>query len=229
MSEISIIIPAKDETNNLPIVINEVLKHLRQNISFEILIVMPLNDNSISKLSKEQLKNIKVIIQSTNGLGEAIIEGVYNATKKNAVILMADGSPNPKDINYLLDYLNNFDFVFGSRYKNKSRSKDDTIITYYGNKFFTIIGNYFFNVKLTDILNTYVAFNTKKFKRLKLRTKSIDFCVELPIKVEKYKLNYTEIISLERKRLSGTKKMNEFRDGFKILMKMVFLFLSSKV
>ena len=36
------------------------------------------------------------------------------------------------------------------------------------------------------------------------------FCVELPIKVQRKKFNYTEIASHERRRISGKKNVNEF-------------------
>ena len=50
-------------------------------------------------------------------------------------------------------------------------------------------------------------------------------CVEMPIKAQRLKMAYTDIPSNERKRIAGKKKVNEFRDGFKILTYMVKSFL----
>ena len=43
-------------------------------------------------------------------------------------------------------------------------------------------------------------------------------CVELPIKAKKFGLKYRCIPSFERSRIGGEKKVNEFKDGFLILM-----------
>ena len=54
------------------------------------------------------------------------------------------------------------------------------------------------------------------------------FCVELPILVNKFKLQHSEIPTYERKRLAGKVKVNSFIDGFIILKSMISLFLTNK-
>ena len=64
-------------------------------------------------------------------------------------IFNADGSFNPSELPVMLELLknSNLDFVFGSRYQKNSGSDDDTIITYIGNRIFTLIGKIFFRLK----------------------------------------------------------------------------------
>ena len=76
-----------------------------------------------------------------------------------------------------------YSFIFGSRYCQNAGSEDDTIITLIGNKMFTLIGNIFFNLKISDILYTFVIGETKLARKLKLRSDDFKICVELPIKV----------------------------------------------
>ena len=106
-----------------------------------------------------------------------------------------------------------------------SGSEDDTILTYIGNKFFTLLGKIFFRLPITDILYTYVIGKTDKAKNLNLNRQDFTFCVELPIKIKKNKMNMISASSYERKRIAGKKKVNEFRDGTLILISMIFLFL----
>ena len=80
------------------------------------------------------------------------------------------------------------DFVFCSRYEAGGGSEDDTILTYIGNKFFTGLCNLLFNLKLTDVLFTYVIGSTEAFKKLDMKYNDFSFCVELPIKAKKKKL-----------------------------------------
>ena len=102
-----------------------------------------------------------------------------------------------------------------------SSSEDDTIVTYIGNKFFSTMGQLFLNLRLNDILYTYIMGETKKFKLLKLREKDFRICIEIPTNIKKHNFSYTLISSHEKKRIGGEKKVNAFFDGFKILQYML--------
>jgi hypothetical protein len=126
---------------------------------------------------------------------------------------------------YFLIIKNNLDFVFASRYfGSASGSEDDSFLTYIGNKIFTFLGNLLFQLKLTDILYTYVMGKTNSFKSCNLNCSDFRLCVELPINIKKSNLIYDTYSSFEKKRLFGKKKVNEFRDGFLILYYMIYRF-----
>ena len=166
----------------------------------------------------------QIINQNKNGYGNALLEGIKNVRTKYFCIFNADGSFNPKEINDMLNLTDNYDFIFGSRYLKNGKSDDDTFLTVVGNYIFSKIGKIFFNIQLSDILYTYVIGNTSKFKELDVISNDFCFCVEFPIKVEKKKFSYIDSPSHERSRISGKKNVNEFIDGFKILLKMIKLF-----
>ena len=126
---------------------------------------------------------------------------------------------------YFLAESKKIDLIFGSRYEKGSGSEDDTIVTFIGNKFFSFIGKIFFSLPISDILYTFVLCNTKKVSDLKLNKKDFSFCVELPIKAKKANLILANNIAFERKRIGGTKKVNAFKDGLKILISMIIFFL----
>ena len=117
------------------------------------------------------------------------------------------------------------DFVFASRYLKGAGSDDDNLITLIGNFVFTLMGRIMLNVKLSDILYTYVLCNTKKFKMLNIISQDFRFCIEFPYKVEKNKFKYSDIKSKEFKRKFGKKNVNEFKDGFLILTEVIKCFL----
>ena len=70
--------------------------------------------------------------------------------------------------------------------------------------------------------------NTKKTRKLKLKSFDFRFCVELPIKAKLKKMKVSTSKSHERKRYSGIKKVNAFKDGFLILIVMLKFFLNKK-
>ena len=129
----------------------------------------------------------------------------------------------------MLRLTKDFDYVFASRYLNNAASDDDNFVTIIGNYIFSKIGNIFFNLKLSDILYTFVICDTKKTRELNLKSEDFGFCVELPIKIKRKNFTYTDTPSHERNRHSGIKKVNAFIDGYKILFKMFKLFFNKKI
>ena len=104
-------------------------------------------------------------------------------------------------------------------------SEDDNLITLIGNFFFSLMGRILLDVKLSDILYTFVLCNTKKFNKLNIASYDFRFCIELPYKVSQNKFTYTELKSKEFKRKFGKKNVNEFVDGFLILIEVLKCFL----
>ena len=220
-SRLSLLIPAKEDTDCLLHVLQEL-----KNFDIEKIIVIPKND----KLPENwKFEKMTVINQNNSGYGNALIEGIKNIKTDFFCIFNADGSFKPSELEDMLNLTKDFDFVFGSRYLDNAKSDDDTIITSLGNYIFSKIGKIFFKVRLTDILYTYVLCDTKKTETLNLSSEDFGFCVELPIKIERKKYRYTDIPSHERKRISGKKNVNEFIDGFKILIKMINFFFNKKI
>ena len=223
MNNLTLIIPAKNEKESLPTVLDE-LKRYNLNIH---VILEESDRNTIESISEY---NCKIIYQKQRGYGDALIEGINSVKSKYFCIFNADGSFDPKELYLMLEKIekNNYDFIFGSRYEQNSGSDDDTIITKVGNYIFTKIGNFFFNIKITDILYTYVVGNTEQAKKLNLKQKDFRFCVELPIKAQKQNMKLGTINCYERKRIAGKKKVNAFKDGYLILSQMIKLFFKKK-
>ena len=120
------------------------------------------------------------------------------------------------------------DFIFSTRYSHNGSTEDDTFLTYLGNQIFSLIGNIFFKLNITDILYTFVLGKTGSFKSLNLKYTDFRFCVELPIKAKRANYRICTSKSYERARLAGKKKVNAFKDGLKILFSMVKLFFKVK-
>ena len=223
MKNITLIIPAKDESESLP----TVLKNLKK-FKFRILVVLHKTDQKTIKSIKRF--KIKIIYQNGKGYGDALIKGINSCKTELFCIFNADGSFKPSEIKKMNKILERqkLDFVFGSRYQNNSGSQDDTWITFIGNFIFTLIGKIFFKLPITDILYTYVLGKTYKAKKLKLNQKNFSFCVELPIKAHRHGLRINDISAREKERIGGTKKVNAFKDGFLILLEMLYLFFNRK-
>ena len=222
MKELTLVIPAKDEAECLPRVLDEL-----KNFDCKKIIVIPKNDLNTQNVAKNF--DCKIITQSIDGFGSALIQGIKEVETNFLCIFNADGSFDPKYLkNMFNELLSNYDFVFNSRYENGGGSDDDTFLTLIGNKIFTFICNLFFRLNISDVLFTYVMGKTSAFKSLDLKRKDFRFCIELPVLVKFKKYKFISKSSYERSRLSGRKKVNELKDGFLILLCILKMFILRK-
>ncbi len=219
MNNLTLIIPAKNEAESLPIILNELKKY-----NYKTDIVLHATDIGTIQAIKEY--DVNIVYQENFGYGDALIHGIKQCKTEYFCIFNADGSFNPEEINKMYEALQvkKLDFIFASRYQASSGSEDDTIITLVGNYIFTYIGKIFFRLNISDILYTFIIGKTKQANILDLKQKDFSFCVELPIKAKRMKMKLGCINSYERMRIAGKKKVNAFKDGFLILKHMVRLF-----
>ena len=216
MKNLTLIIPAKNEAESLPKFLKEI-----QHLDLDIIVILQEGDEETQNSIKNQ-PNTKTLIQKVNGYGSAIIEGLNSSKTEYSCIINADGSMDPKYLKSMLEKCIDKDLIFASRYeKPGGGSEDDTFITLIGNKMFSLLGNLIFNLKISDILYTFVLGKTKSFQKLELKYHDFRLCVELPIKAKKRGLIYSTIPSFERSRIAGEKKVNWFLDGCLILYGML--------
>ena len=219
MSDLTLIIPAKNEKESLPKVLDEL-----KGFDFKKNVILEASDRPTIEAIKTY--DCKIIYQDSHGYGDALKKGIETIETEFFCIFNADGSFNPKELDLMIKKLKNdkYDFVFASRYEKNCGSEDDTIITLIGNHIFTFLGKIFFKLKITDILYTFVMARTSCAKKLRLTAKDFSFCVELPIKAKRANYKICTSKSFERSRIAGVKKVSAFKDGLKILFSMIKLF-----
>ncbi len=222
MKDLTLIIPAKFESESLPVFLNDI-----KNLNVKKKIILD-KDDEVTINSIKEFDEVEILFQEKKGYGSALIEGIKKTDTKYFCIINADGSMNPNDVTKMYEKIisKKLDFIFASRYeKPLGGSDDDDIVTLVGNYFFTKVGNIFFSLKISDILFTFVMGDTRKFNILDIKSPDFTFCVEFPIKVKRNGMLYETMPSYERSRIGGKKKVNPIVDGTLILFKMLKMFL----
>ena len=226
MNNLTLVIPAKNESESLPLVLREIF-----DLKLGCHIKVCLEKKDIQTINAIKNFNLEIFYQNKIGYGSALIEGINSVETDFFCIFNADGSFNPKELEAMYQKINsgNHDMVFASRYMRGSGSDDDTIITSIGNYLFSKLGQIFFKLPISDILYTFVMGKTKNFKKINFKKNDFGLCVELPIKCHQNKYSISEIKSWERPRIAGVKKVKAFKDGAIILFDMVKLFSKKDV
>ena len=98
MKNLTLLIPAKNESESLPIVLDEI-----QNLNCEKKII--LNANDTETIASIIRKDVKIIHQQSIGYGDALITGIKNTNTEYFCIFNADGSFNPSELPGMIDLL----------------------------------------------------------------------------------------------------------------------------
>lgn len=120
MKEVSVIIPAFDEQETILDVATDMLTILKEGgWNFEIFIVDDGSADETGKiaraLEKEHPEITVIRHQFNKGLGAAVMAGVDRSSRKNAVLVPADGQFDPEEIEKYIDALEKNDMVIGIR------------------------------------------------------------------------------------------------------------------
>jgi len=97
---VSIVIPAYNEKDNLPILINEINKNLVNQIEYEIIIVDDCSNDSTKSIILEGNFKKCIYLRNEKNIGQSysIIKGIKNSKFDIIITLDADLQNNPIDI-----------------------------------------------------------------------------------------------------------------------------------
>ena len=110
----SIVIPAKNEQDNIMPLVRELIQVLRNSMSYEIVYVDDGSEDAtyqrIAELAKTLVPQLRVIKHQTSvGQSTAIMTGIFHAKGELIVTMDADGQNDPMDIPKMLLAAKQFD------------------------------------------------------------------------------------------------------------------------
>lgn len=157
-SDISIILPAKNEAESL----EKLLPELRQQFPDEEIIVV--NDGSTDKtvdVCKQNNVNVISHVYSM-GNGAAIKTGARNATGNILVFMDADGQHSPDDINRLVEKINEgYDMAVGARQLDSHAS----LTRRFGNTIYNRLASMMTGHPILDLTSGFRAARTRHFRK----------------------------------------------------------------
>lgn len=224
---VSVVIPAKNEARNLPLV----LLALPDGLHEVILVDGDSVDNTV-EVACELYPDITVIGQTRKGKGNALACGFAATTGDFIVMLDADGSTDPAEIPRFVDALKHgADFAKGSRFMPGAGSSDISRLRQRGNWVLNKVVNLLYGTRYTDLCYGYNAFRRDCLETINLDPFSREFDdpdvmqwgdgfeVEtlINIRVAKAGLRVFEVPSFERNRFYGCSNLNAVSDGLRVL------------
>ncbi len=197
MIKLTIIIPVYNEIKTIEKLIKKILKI---NIRKQLIIVDDGSSDGTERVLKKYKKSIdKLIIHKKNlGKGAAIKSGQKYVKGKYIGIQDADLEYDPRDLKKIVNEMDkkNFKVMYGSRVLKKNKFKNTQnfthIVRIWGNIFLTKASNFLNKQKLTDAHTCYKVFDSRIFKKIKLKENGFSFCPEITTKISMMNIGIKE-------------------------------------
>ena len=210
---ISLIIPAKNEAQNLP----HVLPLIPTNVDEVILVDGNSTDGSI-EVARSLRPDIRVVKQTGKGKGNALRAGFAAARGDIIVMIDADGSTDPREIPVFVSALmSGADFVKGSRFMQGGGSADITPLRKFGNWGLTTLVKLMYGGNFSDLAYGYAAFWRSIVPGLELDGDGFEIETMMNIRALRSGIRVAEVPSFEAERIHGESNLNTFRDGWRVL------------
>ncbi|HEV2373507.1 MAG TPA: glycosyltransferase family 2 protein [Streptosporangiaceae bacterium] len=224
--KISVVIPTLNEARNLP----HVFAQLPANLH-EVIVVDGHSRDGTLTVARELRPDVRIVIQTRRGKGNALACGFAAATGDVIVMLDADGSANPGEIpQFVKALMEGADFAKGTRFAKGGGSADITRLRSAGNAVLSGMVNALYGTRYSDLCYGYNVFWRHIVPLLDLDVSSLTpedgrrlrgdgFEIEtlINIRVAGAGLAVTEVPSFEHARIHGASNLNAVKDGLRVL------------
>lgn len=227
-TDISIILPCRNEQEALPLCFEQIKKVLKENnLSAEIIV----SDSSTDKSPKIAQKNNAILVKhNKEGYGIAYLEAFKYAKGKYIFMADADCTYDFKEIPKFINELKKgYDFVLGNRFSGKiEEGAMPPVNRYFGNPLLSGILRLFFHAKIKDSHCGMRAITKTALDKLNLQTTGMEFASEMIVKALRNKLRIKEL-GINYYKRKGNSKLRPFSDAYKhvrfmLLYSPLFLF-----
>jgi len=229
---LSIIIPVRNESDNLEAIMDYYSKNLN-SLDYEILVINDFSkDNTLEKARNLFKNNFRVLDNKKKGLGGAINLGIKEAAGSNIAIMMADQSD---DINDLIKYNSlinegDYDAILGSRFLRGSNVINYPIQKLILNRIFNYLVGFIFWNGYNDYTNAFKIYKKTALEEIApLISESFNIFLEIPLKIISRKYRYKIIPINWTGRIKGVSKFKIKELRSKYLFTLIYCFIEKNL
>lgn len=216
--KISVIIPAYNEEQSLPHVLND----LPRNRLHQIIVVDNRSTDRTSEVARAN--GATVVYEKRQGYGRACLTGMAALDAPDIVVFLdGDYSDYPEEIDLLIAPIlkGEADFIVGSRMLLKESRKALLPQARYGNQLAVFLIRLFFGYRFTD-LGPFRAIRYESLQSIGMRDKNFGWTVEMQIKAVQKGLRIREIPVRYRMRIGVSKITGTVSGTFKAGIKIIY-------
>jgi glycosyltransferase involved in cell wall biosynthesis len=214
---VSVVIPAKNEARNIGWVLGRM-----PDVVDEVIIVDGLSTDGTLDVARMISPDVVVIHEMRAGKGAAMRAGMSAARGEFIVLLDADGSMDPVEVDRYVEQLAlGFDLVKGSRKLEGGGSTDLTPLRDFGNARLLDLANLLFQTDFTELCYGFVGLQRSAIPALGLDADGFEIETQIVTRAVRAGLRIIEVPSTEAPRRFGESNLRTFRDGWRVLRTML--------
>lgn len=206
--ELSIVIPAYAEEENLNILLPRIVNTVKNfEDNFEVLVIDTVSPLDFTK--DVCVKNGAIYINRSveNSFGSALRTGINNSKGKYIIFMDADGSHSPEFISELYEKRSDNCVVIASRYTEGGNTDDKKSLVWMS-KILNWSYCFALRLKIKDISNSFKLYDKALLKNVELKCKNTDIVEEIIYKIirQNDNVNIIELPYSFKKRMFGQTK-----------------------
>jgi glycosyltransferase involved in cell wall biosynthesis len=210
---VSVVVPTLNEERN----VTWVLERLPDLVDEVILVDGRSTDRTI-EVARAARPDIRVVLETQPGKGAALRAGFAAARGEYIVMIDADGSMDPGEIERFVDALRSgCDFVKGSRFAEGGGTVDMSPIRRLGNGALRTAVNVLYRTNFTDLCYGFIGFRRERLGALRLDSHGFEIETEMIARAVIASLRIGEVPSFEAERRYGESNLSAWRDGRRAL------------
>jgi len=212
-ASISVVIPAKNEARNIAWVLERIPPFVD-----EVIVVDGLSTDGTLEVAKMITPDVVVVHEMRPGKGAALRAGFDVARGDYVIMIDADGSMDPAEMQSFVDLLDEgYELVKGSRFLPGGGTTDITWLRSFGNARLRDLANFIYRTDFTELCYGYCAFRRKALYSLALDADGFEIETQIVTRAITRGLRIAEAPSLEAPRRFGSSNLNAFKDGLRVL------------
>jgi glycosyltransferase involved in cell wall biosynthesis len=212
-ARVSVVIPALNEERCIAWVLERL-----PSIVAEVILVDGRSTDRTVEIARAVRPDLKVVLEQAPGKGAALRAGFAAATGDYIVMLDADGSMDPDEIERFVTALQDgLDFVKGSRFADGGGTADMSLIRRLGNGALRGAVNRLYRTNMSDLCYGYMAFRRDRLSCLRLQSDGFEIETEMTVRAVTASLRIGEVASYEAPRRYGETHLHAWRDGKRVL------------
>jgi dolichol-phosphate mannosyltransferase len=230
MTDLSIIIPCRDEEENVNTIYENIIKKIKTE-NYQIIFINDFSsDNTENKIKKLSSNDKKIFLYNNakKGLGGAIDLGLKKSMGKFITILMADSADSIDDLNNYIKIMNEekCDAVFGSRFISGGKTVEYPLIKLIFNRFGNNLARLLFLSNYNDFTNSFKIYKKEVIQHFfPLVSEDFNIFLELPLKTISRGFKFKIIPIKYYNRTVGTAKFKIKELGSRYLFTLLYCFI----
>jgi len=117
-----------------------------------------------------------------NAYGDAVRTGIQNSTGTYVLLMDADGSHNPNDIQRLWKLRSTRDIVIGSRYVNGGSTENPAVLIFMS-RVLNYMYKFAFSLPVNDVSNSFRLYRGEQLRSINLESNNFDIVEEILIRL----------------------------------------------